>query len=193
MNTDLTHGPVMKTMLRFAIPMILGNLLQQCYNIADTLIVGRFLGAGALAAVGSAFSLMTFLTSILLGLAMGSGTVFSMRFGKKDQIGLREGIFASFALLGVVTVLLNVAVFLGIDWIIWALRTPEDLVVMMREYLERVREKYGYILIDCMPSLGMMTVNALVAADSVLILVQAAYLPIKGLQQLIKTIAMVSV
>ena len=65
--------------------------------------------------------------------------------------------------------------------------------VMMREYLERVREKYGYILIDCMPALGMMTVNALVAADSVLILVQAAYLPIKGLQQLIKTIAMVSV
>ncbi len=135
MNTDLTHGPVMKTMLRFAVPMILGNLLQQCYNIADTLIVGRFLGAGALAAVGSAFSLMTFLTSILLGLAMGSGTVFSMRFGKKDQIGLKEGIFASFTLLGAVTVLLNIVVFLGRDWIIWALRTPEDLVVMMREYL----------------------------------------------------------
>ena len=63
--------------------------------------------------------------------------------------------------------------------------------VMMREYLERVKEKYDYILIDCMPSLGMMTVNALVAADSVLIPVQAAYLPVKGLQQLIKTISMV--
>lgn len=63
--------------------------------------------------------------------------------------------------------------------------------VMMREYLERVKEKYEYILIDCMPSLGMMTVNALVAADSVLIPVQAAYLPVKGLQQLIKTINMV--
>ena len=63
--------------------------------------------------------------------------------------------------------------------------------VMMREYLERVKEKYDYILIDCMPSLGMMTVNALVAADSVLIPVQAAYLPVKGLQQLIKTINMV--
>ena len=49
MNGDLTHGPVMKTMLRFAIPMIVGNLLQQCYNVADTLIVGRFLGANALA------------------------------------------------------------------------------------------------------------------------------------------------
>ncbi|HJB26660.1 MAG TPA: MATE family efflux transporter [Firmicutes bacterium] len=135
MKTDLTHGPVMKTMLRFAVPMILGNLLQQCYNIADTLIVGQFLGAGALAAVGSAFSLMTFLTSILLGLAMGSGTVFSIRFGQKDHIGLKEGILASFTLLGIVTIILNIVVFVGIDWIIWILRTPADLVVMMREYL----------------------------------------------------------
>ena len=125
----------MKTMLRFAVPMILGNLLQQCYNIADTLIVGKFLGAGALAAVGSAFSLMTFLTSILLGLAMGSGTVFSIYFGRKDQLGLKEGILASFILLGAVTVLLNVIVFAGIDWIIWALQTPAELVAMMREYL----------------------------------------------------------
>ena len=135
MKTDLTHGPVMKTMLRFAVPMILGNLMQQCYNIADTLIVGQFLGAGALAAVGSAFSLMTFLTSILLGLAMGSGTVFSMRFGQKDALGLKEGILASFTLLGAVTVVLNVAVFLGIDWITRVLQTPADLVGLMREYL----------------------------------------------------------
>ena len=69
MKGDLTQGPVMKTMLLFAVPMILGNLLQQCYNVADTLIVGRFLGPDALAAVGSAFTLMTFLTSILLGRA----------------------------------------------------------------------------------------------------------------------------
>ena len=135
MTSELTKGPVMKTMLRFAVPMILGDLLQQCYNIADTLIVGRFLGADALAAVGSAFSLMTFLTSILLGLAMGSGTVFSIRFGEKDDRGLKEGILASFVLLGAVTIVLNAAVFAGIDWIIWALRTPEDLVEMMREYL----------------------------------------------------------
>ena len=90
MGNELTQGPVMKTMLRFAVPMILGDLLQQCYNIADTLIVGRFLGADALASVGSAFSLMTFLTSILLGLSMGSGTVFSIRYGQKDTQGLKE-------------------------------------------------------------------------------------------------------
>ena len=77
MNRDLTRGPVTKSMLLFAIPMILGDLLQQCYNIADTLIVGQFLGRDALAAVGSAFTLMTFLTSIILGLCMGSGALFS--------------------------------------------------------------------------------------------------------------------
>ena len=89
---DLTQGPVMKTMLRFAVPMILGNLLQQCYNVADTLIVGRFLGPDALAAVGSSFTLMTFLTSILLGLCMGSGAVFSIRFGQRDEHGLKEAV-----------------------------------------------------------------------------------------------------
>lgn len=135
MENELTKGPVMKTMLRFAVPMILGDLLQQCYNIADTLIVGRFLGADALAAVGSAFSLMTFLTSILLGLAMGSGTVFSIRFGQKDSRSLKEGILASFVLLGTVTLVLNIVIFAGIDWIIRALRTPADLVGLMREYL----------------------------------------------------------
>ena len=56
--------------------------------------------------------------------------------------------------------------------------------LIMKDYIEAVRNKYDYILIDCMPSLGMMTINALVAADSVLIPVQAAYLPVKGLQQL---------
>ena len=135
MDNELTQGPVMKTMLRFAIPMILGDLLQQCYNIADTVIVGKFLGADALAAVGSAFSLMTFLTSILLGLAMGSGTVFSIRWGQKDHQGLKEGILASFVLLRIVTLILNVIVFAGIDWIIRVLQTPSDLVELMHEYL----------------------------------------------------------
>ena len=135
MENELTKGPVMQTMLRFAVPMILGDLLQQCYNIADTLIVGRYLGESALAAVGSAFSLMTFLTSIILGLAMGSGTVFSVRYGQKDEKGLKEGILASFALLASVTVILNILVFAGLDLIIWFLRTPEELVQMMRDYL----------------------------------------------------------
>ena len=89
---SLTQGPVMKTMLFFALPLVLGDLLQQCYNIADTLVVSRAIGPDALAAVGSAFTLMTFLTSILLGLCLGSGAVFSMRFGEQDYGGLRRAV-----------------------------------------------------------------------------------------------------
>lgn len=63
--------------------------------------------------------------------------------------------------------------------------------MIMKEYIDTIRFRYDYILIDCLPSLGMMTINALVSSDSVLIPVQAAYLPVKGLQQLIKTISMV--
>lgn len=135
MKGDLTQGPVMKTMLLFAVPMILGNLLQQCYNVADTLIVGRFLGPNALAAVGSAFTLMTFLTSILLGLCMGSGAVFSMRFGQKDFDGLKESIFASFALIACINVILNVLAFLSIEQLLLFLKVPAEIQGMMREYL----------------------------------------------------------
>ena len=138
MQKQLTQGPVMPTMLRFAVPMILGDLLQQCYNIADTLIVGRFIGTNALAAVGSAFTLMTFLTSILLGLAMGSGTVFSIKFGQKDETGLREGILAAFVLLAGVTAVLLAAVYLGFEGILWFLRLPEEIAPLMRVYLKIV-------------------------------------------------------
>ena len=134
-GNELTEGPVMSTMLRFAVPMIIGDLLQQCYNIADTIIVGRFLGTNPLAAVGSAFSLMTFLTSILLGLAMGSGTVFSMRFGRKDEKGLRESVLSSFVLLAAVNAVLNIIVFAGCDLIIQVLQIPQELTGLMKEYL----------------------------------------------------------
>ncbi len=83
MQKDLTHGNVQRTMLVFAGPMIVGNLLQQCYNIADTWVVGQFLGAGALAAVGAAYTLMTFLTSVLIGLCMGSGQRFFLLLWKR--------------------------------------------------------------------------------------------------------------
>lgn len=135
MRNDLTKGPIIKTMFIFAIPMILGDLLQQCYNIADTIVVGKFLGTNALAAVGSSFSLMTLLTSIILGLAMGSGTVFSLRFGQKDEKALKEDILASFVLLLIVTIILNILVYLGIDIIIYLLRTPNELITMMKDYL----------------------------------------------------------
>ena len=135
-HRDLTQGPVMRSMLLFAVPMILGNLLQQCYNVADTLIVSWYLGPDALAAVGSAFTLMTFLTSILLGLCMGSGAVFSIRFGQRDEAALRESARASFVLIAALTVVLNVLAFLCLDGIQVFLRVSDAAIwALMREYL----------------------------------------------------------
>lgn len=135
MSGDLTTGSITGTMLRFALPMMLGNLMQQFYNIADTLIVGRYLGPDALAAVGTAYTLMTFLTSILLGLCMGSGAVFSIRFGARKPDLLKNSIFVSFMMIAAVTLVLNGAVFLWLDPIMGLLRVPGELYTLMREYL----------------------------------------------------------
>ena len=135
MNRDLTRGPVTKGMLLFALPMILGNLLQQFYNVADTLIVGQFLGAAALAAVGSSYTLMTFLTSILLGMCMGSGAVFSIRFGEGDRARLKNSLSLSFLMIAAFTVVMNLAVFLLIDPMMGLLQVPEEVYPLMRSYL----------------------------------------------------------
>lgn len=135
MQKDLTKGNITRTLLAFAVPMILGNMLQQLYNIADTLIVGRFLGANALAAVGSAYSLMTFLTSIFIGLCMGSGSVFSICFGERNESKLKERIFVSFLCIAAVAVCIEAVVTAAINPILRLMQVPDEIYGMMREYL----------------------------------------------------------
>ncbi|MDO4460743.1 MAG: MATE family efflux transporter, partial [Clostridia bacterium] len=135
MHRDLTKGSVTKSMLLFSIPLILGDLLQQCYNIADTLIVGNFLGRNVLAAVGSSFTLMTFITSVVLGLCMGSGALFSIRFGQRDDRSLRENLCASFWFIALFTLLLDLIAFLCLDMLRDFLRVPDEVWPYMRAYL----------------------------------------------------------
>lgn len=135
MNHSLTQGPITRNMLLFALPLMLGNLLQQMYNLADAWVVGRFLGPDALAAVGSSYTLMTFLTSILLGLCMGSGAAISMQYGAGQQDRLRRCIFLSFGLIAVLSLVLNGAVYLGMDEILWVLRVPAEIRPLMQDYL----------------------------------------------------------
>ena len=104
--------------------MMAGNLLQQFYNIADTLIVGRVLGTNALAAVGSAYTLMTFLTSIFLGLSMGAGALFSIYRGKGEKEALKAAVFHAFVLIMAVTVVLNALVYLFLEPILTFLFAP---------------------------------------------------------------------
>lgn len=135
MQRDLTQGPVTRSMLLFAGPMIAGNLLQQLYNIADTLIVGKFLGPGALAAVGSSYTLMVFLTSVLLGLCMGSGALFSMLFGAKQESQLKNSLGISFLLTGAIAAAIQAAALLALEPILRLLQIPEDILVETRSYL----------------------------------------------------------
>ena len=114
MYYDLTRGKISRSLILFALPMMAGNLLQQFYNIADTLIVGRVLGSNVLAAVGSSYTLMTFLTSIFLGLSMGAGALFSIYQGRKDLSSLKLSILHAFLLILAVTLVLNLAVYAGI-------------------------------------------------------------------------------
>lgn len=135
MDRNLTEGGIVKTMLWFAVPMMLGNLLQQIYNIADTIIVGKYIGAGALAAVGSAYTLMTFLTSVIIGLCMGCGAVFSIAYGAGEEREFKESIWASFWMVGAVTVGITILVFCNTDGILHLLSVPEEIYKMMRGYI----------------------------------------------------------
>ena len=135
MYYDLTRGKISRSLILFALPMIAGNLLQQFYNIADTLIVGRVLGSNALAAVGSSYTLMTFLTSIFLGLSMGAGALFSIYQGRKDLSSLKLSILHAFLLILAVTLVLNLAVYAGIEPILTFLHVPDEVRPGMRTYL----------------------------------------------------------
>ena len=135
MYNDLTEGKISKALLLFALPMIAGNMLQQFYNIADTLIVGRVLGTDALAAVGSAYTLMTFLTSVFVGLSMGSGALFSIYRGQRDESRLCSSVLHAFVLIMAVTVLINAAVYIWLDEILTLLRVPHQVWTDMKEYL----------------------------------------------------------
>lgn len=134
-SSNLTEGPIFKTMMLFAFPMILGNLLQQIYNIVDTIIVGRFVSSEALAAVGSAYALMTFINSLIIGLCMGSGALFSKSFGAGKQADMRQEVKLSFVFIGIITAIIYIIVFPGTDLILRLLAVPADVYALMRSYV----------------------------------------------------------
>lgn len=136
MERDLTEGSIGKSILLFSIPMILGNLLQQFYNVVDTYIVGKYIGSDALAAVGSSYTLMTFLTSILIGLCMGSGILFSMYFGAKKYEKMKISFFVSFVSIGILSIVLEVLCFILLKYILIWLQIPKGIYLQTYQYLQ---------------------------------------------------------
>lgn len=144
---NLTEGSIFQKLLRFSLPMIAGNLLQQIYNLVDTLIVGRYIGADALAAVGSAYTLMIFITSIIIGLCMGSGAFFSADFGAGEEGRLREDIQLSFWFILTVSVGIYPLIYPGIGPILRLLQTPPELMGMTRDYVSVVYVGIGFVFL----------------------------------------------
>lgn len=144
MERDLTRGSIRKGLILFSLPLIAGNLLQQCYNIVDTWVVGRYLGSVALAAVGSAFSLMTLLTSLLLGLCMGSGVVMSQLYGQGDREGLRRAMGNAFVGIALAALALAAAAFALLDSLMVWMRVPAEAAADLRGYLAVVFWGIGF-------------------------------------------------
>lgn len=136
LKTDLTQGETAKSLLVFAFPMILGNILQQAYNISDTLIIGRFLGEDALAAVGSTYTLTTFIYSIITGLCMGSGALVSYFRGKNDKDRQCACITDSFFIVGTVSAAALIVTLCFLDGIIGLLNTPQGIFSLTKDYAE---------------------------------------------------------
>ncbi len=136
MIKDLTKGSPLRVIVSFAIPMILGNFFQLFYNIADSIIVGKYIGASALAAVGSSYTIMVFLTSILIGLCMGAGVLFSQFFGAKKYEDLKQSISTSFIFIGICAVILTLLAFFFINQIIVFMNVPKDVIIQNKIYLK---------------------------------------------------------
>lgn len=134
-DLDFTQGSISKKILLFSLPLMAGNIFQQLYNVVDTLIVGRFLGEAPLAAVGSAYTLMIFITSILIGLTMGSGVHFSICHGQKNTARMKQSIYISFLSIGALSLFLNAISYIFLEEIIRFMQIPADVTSYFRDYL----------------------------------------------------------
>ncbi len=173
-NRDLTTGSISRGLWAFAVPLMLGNVLQQFYNLADTWVVGKYIGDGALAAVGSSYTLLTFLTSVIIGLSLGTGSFVSMAFGRKQNDVIRSGIFMSAVLIGTIALAMTGLFYALLDPIISTLLVPEEIVPDMRTYLSWVfigffaTFLYNYVS-NLLRSLGNSTVPLIFLGISVVL------------------------
>ena len=133
---DMTLGSPAKRIMEFAIPMLLGNFAQQLYNTADSIIVGKFVGDNALAAVGSAMPILNLLLALFVGVATGAGIVVSQSFGAKDRDGLTKAVGNCIALSVLATILIMIVGPLVTRPLLVMLGTPDSILDWCTQYLK---------------------------------------------------------
>ncbi len=125
---DMTVGSPVKHILLFALPLFIGNLFQQFYNMVDSLIVGNFVGANALAAVGTCGSMNFLFFSLSSGLAIGIGVIVAQYFGAKDEQNVKITIANSFYVIAIASISVSVIGFIFCPQILRLISTPEELI-----------------------------------------------------------------
>lgn len=135
LTNDLTVGRPLPKILRFAVPLVFGTLFQQFYSVADTAIVGRFLGVDALAAVGTVYSLQFLVLGFVMGTAAGFGVLLAQSFGARDQKALGEYFWNGCYLAGGISLALAAATFAAAPALLRIMRTPADILPLAVGYI----------------------------------------------------------
>ena len=133
--TDMTEGSTVKLLIRFALPLFIGNLFQQLYNMVDSIVVGRVLGANALAAVGSCGSLCWLFFSFAGGMAVGIGIIVSQYFGAGDEAKIRATIGSAVYVLAGISLILSTLGFILAPYILRFMKTPDTVIGNAEIYL----------------------------------------------------------
>ena len=128
MTNDMTNGNPVKLILLFSIPLLIGNIFQQFYNMVDTIIVGRFVGVDALAAVGATSSMVFLVNGFATGLSSGFAVLVSQRFGAKYEKGLRKAVASAITLTIISVVIITIVSLLGAMPLLKLMNTPENII-----------------------------------------------------------------
>ena len=134
-DLDMTQGSILRHLLSFAVPLAIGLLFQQLYNTVDTLVVGRFVGREAQAAVGSTGSIINTVVGFCSGLSTGSSVIVSQRYGAHDDMGLSRAVHTALMLTFLLSIAATAIGILIIDPMLRFMKTPEDVMPEARSYL----------------------------------------------------------
>ena len=134
-STDMTSGSPVRQMIRFALPLFIGNLFQQLYNVADTMVAGYTMGDTAIAAIGATSSLYMLLTNFVYGMNSGFTIVATQRFGAKDSAGLRSAVAGMFTMNAIIVLILALAALCFLDPILGFVNIPQAIYGEARQYI----------------------------------------------------------
>lgn len=135
MTNDMTQGSPLKIFIFFSIPLLIGNVFQQLYSMVDTIIVGRFVGVDALAAVGSTGSMFFLVNGMILGLTSGFGVLVSQKFGAKDEVGVKKAVASNITLTLISTLLMTVIALIVKNPLLRIMNTPENIFDNANNYI----------------------------------------------------------